>query len=303
MLRSPAERTSRTTSGSRPTGWEVLLRTICQTFKIKINISCQLCRAASWLYWSDQKVHWFPGHFSEPFLLKVRYRTREFHWPILQTRHDAHAYRCVDSRLKAITKVTETAIGDFLYADNCALNACRESTIQHQMNKFTVASGHFSLTFSTKKAKTMYQPASEKLYVDPYIMVNDQSLQAVQSLAYLGSILSNTSTIDLEISNRISKACTAFGRLKSSVWERRGIRPSTKLKVYKAIVLTTLLYACDTLTLYRRHERRMNHLHLSCLRSKLLKIQWQDRIPHTAVLRRANTLRFTLIAHKVQWDG
>ena len=74
--------------------------------------------------------------------------------------------------------------------------------------------------------------------------------------------------------------------LCGSVWDQNGIRLDKKLKVYKAVVLPTLLYACETWTVYQRHAKRLNHFHTSCLR-KLLKIKWQDRIPDTEVLKRA----------------
>ena len=51
-------------------------------------------------------------------------------------------------------------------------------------------------------------------------------------------------------------------------------------------MLPTLLYVCETCTVYQRHAKRLNHFHTSCLR-KLLKIKWQDRIPDTEVLKRA----------------
>ena len=41
---------------------------------------------------------------------------------------------------------------------------------------------------------------------------------------------------------RITKASAAFGRLHGSVWDRGGIRLDTKLKVYRAVLLSTLLY-------------------------------------------------------------
>ena len=47
--------------------------------------------------------------------------------------------------------------------------------------------------------------------------------------------------IDDEITARIAKASVAFGRLRANVWERNGIKLDTK-KVYKAVVLPTLLY-------------------------------------------------------------
>ena len=67
---------------------------------------------------------------------------------------------------------------------------------------------------------------------------------------------------------------------------RNGIKLGTGLKMYKAVVLPTLLYACETWTVYQRHAKRLSHFHLSCLR-KLLKIKWQDKILDTEVLKKA----------------
>ena len=56
----------------------------------------------------------------------------------------------------------------------------------------------------------------------------------------------------------------------------------------QSVLEGTLLCACDTWAVFKRHAKRLNHFHTSCLR-KLLKIKWQDRIPvHlTEVLKRA----------------
>ena len=58
-----------------------------------------------------------------------------------------------------------------------------------------------------------------------------------------------------------------------------------RLKVCRSVLLPTLLYACETLTVYQRHGKRLNQFHTSCLRK--LKIKWQDWIPDTEVLKRA----------------
>ena len=87
---------------------------------------------------------------------------------------------------------------------------------------------------------------------------------------YLGSTSSRVVHIDDEVNARIAKASAAFGRLFYSVWERRTIRLDTKLKVYNAAVLPTLLYACETWTVYQRHARRLSHFRTSYLR-KLFK--------------------------------
>ena len=131
-----------------------------------------------------------------------------------------------------------------------------------------------------------------------------QRLQMVDKFTYLGSTLSRVVHIDDEVSARIAKARAAFGRLLGSIWDRSGIIHDTKLKVYRSVVLPTLLYACETWTVYQRHAKRLNHFHTSCLR-KLLKIKWQDRIPDTEVLKRAGmqSVHTLLKLAQLRWTG
>ena len=109
-----------------------------------------------------------------------------------------------------------------------------------------------------------------------------------------------------EVTARIAKASVAFGRLRANVWERNGIKLDTKLKVYKAAVLPTLLYACETWTVYQRHAKRLNHFHLivSCLKI-MLKVKWQGKIPDTEVLKKAGmqSMHTVLKLAHLRWTG
>ena len=155
--------------------------------------------------------------------------------------------------------------------------------MQYSMDLFSNACSNFGLTISTKKTEVMYQPAPKNLYQEPTVTVNGQRLATVDKFVYLGSTLSRSVHIDDETHARIAKASSAFGRLRSSVWERKGVSLWTKLSVYKAIVLTTLLYASETWTVYQRHAEKLNRFHLNCLR-KLLRVKWQDKVPDTEIL-------------------
>ena len=104
----------------------------------------------------------------------------------------------------------------------------------------------YDLTIGIKKTEVVYQPASGKPYKDPTITVKGPRLQAADKFTYLGSTLSKVVHIDDEVNARIAKASAAFGRLRGSIWDRSGIRLDTKLKVYRAMVLPTLLYAYET---------------------------------------------------------
>ena len=158
-----------------------------------------------------------------------------------------------------------------------AKGAPTEEKMQKGGDQISDSCGSYDLTISIKKTEVVYQPAPGKPYKESTITVKGQRLQVVDKFTYLGSTLSRVVHIDDEVNARIAKASAAFGLLRGSIWD-------TKLKVYRSVVLPTLLYACETWTVYQRHAKRLNHFHTSCLR-KLLKIKWQDRIPDTEVLK------------------
>ena len=123
-------------------------------------------------------------------------------------------------------------------------------------------------------------------YSDPTITVKGLKLQTEDKFTYRGSTLSRNVFIDDEGDARIAKARTTFGWLRKNVWERQGLNLQTKLKVYKAVVVTTLLYTCKTWTVYCRHARKLNRFHINCLH-RLLHNTWQDMTPDTEVLKHA----------------
>nr|VZI21294.1 unnamed protein product [Spirometra erinaceieuropaei] len=106
------------------------------------------------------------------------------------------------------------------------------------------------------------------------------------------------------MARRIAKSSQAFGRLQCTVWNRHGLQLSTKLKMYKAVILPTLLYGAETWTVYTKQSRRLNHFHLSCLR-RILRLSWQDRIPDTDVLERTGILSIHTMLRQMQlrWSG
>ena len=55
------------------------------------------------------------------------------------------------SRFQAKTKVMTGIIRDFVFADDCALNAGSEADKQRSVNKFSDACNNFGLTISIKK--------------------------------------------------------------------------------------------------------------------------------------------------------
>ena len=207
-------------------------------------------------------------------------------------------------RLQAKTKIKNQPIREFLFADDCALGSSSEVAMQSSLDSFASACQHYGLTISTQKTEVLHQPAPRCTHPEPEIHVNDVTLKNVDKFVYLGSTINRASTIDDEVDLRISKASQSFGRLKTSVWDRRGLTLKTKLQVYNAVILTILLYACETWTVYQRHAKKLNRFHLNSLR-RILKISWKDRVPDTEVLQRANMSSIYTLLKKSQlrWAG
>ena len=172
------------------------------------------------------------------------------------------------------------------------------------MNHFSRNCDNFGFTISTKKTEVMHQPAPLTMYHEPHIFVTDEPLRATASFTYLGSTLSREANIDVEVNNILSKANSAFGRLRKKEWDRRRISQDTNLKVYMAVVLTVLLYACESWTVYSRHARKLNHFHAKCLQI-ILSFTWQDMVADTDVLTRAGIPSIHTLQQKarVRWAG
>ena len=150
----------------------------------------------------------------------------------------------------------------------------------------------------------LFQPRPGSNYNPPPVMIGDHPLSYVSNFKYLGSFLLNNATVDANVSHRISKASATFAKLYNRLWQRHEIKLTTKVAVYKAVVLSVLLYGCESWTLLRRNLKSLESFHLRCLR-RICGIQWTDYIPSTEVLSRCNLSGIESFVMKCQfgWAG
>ena len=191
-------------------------------------------------------------------------------------------------RLQAKTKVFEAILRELLFADDCALGAHSHEDMQYIMDRFAAACRRFGLTISLGKAEAMFQPSppqAANAQPPPPIVVNNTVIKTVDKFCYLGSTVTSSGSLDNEVMQRIGKASAAFGRLTKRLWQDHGIRLSTKIAVYRAVVLCALMYCCETWTTYRRHIQQLEQFHQRCLR-KICNIKWQDRVSNLQVLEK-----------------
>ena len=207
-------------------------------------------------------------------------------------------------RLTAKTKVFFQIIRDLLYADDCDLVTHTEADMQNLLNVFAATCKSFGLEINLKKTVVMFQPAPGKSYTEPSIFIENTKLKVVDDFDYLGSTLTRDGSLDNEVYHRIQKAAESFGNLEDRVWSPHDLTHETKLAVYESCVISSLLYACETWTPYRRHFKHLERFHQRCLRH-VLHINWQQHVPDTEVLELAkmSSIEALIIKHQLRWAG
>ena len=89
------------------------------------------------------------------------------------------------------------------------------SCAQILFDRFNNAARRFGLTVSLKKTEAMCQSYPPHQTASASIMAgSDVALKSVDKFCYLGSFLSNTISANSDITSRLAKAGSAFGKLQ-----------------------------------------------------------------------------------------
>ena len=135
-------------------------------------------------------------------------------------------------------------------------------------------------------------------------MVDGIKLDSVPEFTYLGSTVSKDGQIDAEIQKRMAKASASFGRLRQRLWNNHHVSLRVKGKIYRAVVISTLLYGAESWTVYRRHVKKLHAFMMRHLRS-VMKINWKDKVTNKEVLRQTGlpSMEDLLIRKNLRWTG
>ena len=95
-----------------------------------------------------------------------------------------------------------------------------------------------------------------------------------------------------------------MAKLSARVWENKKLTTQTKVAVYRACIVSTLLFGSESWTTYASQEKRLNIFHIFHM-SRILSISWTDKVSSNEVLARANIpSMFTLLRQRrLRWLG
>ena len=96
----------------------------------------------------------------------------------------------------------------------------------------------------------------------PCIKIGDYTLEVVDQFIYLGSTIGDNLSIGSELNKHIGMASAKMFRLPKRVWENQLLTDNTKIRVYQACILSTLLYVSETWMTSMRQEGHLNTFHM-----------------------------------------
>ena len=191
----------------------------------------------------------------------------------IQSRQSTDLFSVAHFRAK--TKTTRILMRELLFADDSALVAHSAEEMQKIVDAFSDMSKKFGLKINIKKTEMLYQPNSTKT------QGWWKQAKLCSEFTNLGSTIISNGCIDDEIPGRMAKASASFGRLCQRLWNNHHVSMRVKGKIYRAIVLSTLLYGAEAWTVYRQQVKKLHAFMMRHMRS-IMRItpqwtKWQTR--------------------------
>ena len=162
-------------------------------------------------------------------------------------------------------------ISNLRFADDIDLIAGSNTELQDLTNRLVESSKAHGMEISQEKSKTMVNSKNNdkcaKIYMDGIL------LEDVKIFKYLGATLKSDGASGNELRIRIATATSAMIRL-NIIWTSKNTSFKIKFNLYRSLVLSILLYGCETWTLMSNGEKRISAFENKAHR-RLLEINYR----------------------------
>ena len=189
-----------------------------------------------------------------------------------------------------------TMLEDLDFADDIALLSSTMNHIQRKTTNLEENAARVGLKLNARKCKILKSNSKS----DANLTVSHSDVEEVDSFMYLGANVTKDGGSTADMKKRIGLASSTFNRL-SKIWTATDIGRKTKVSLFKSLVLSVLLYGCETWKLTKREENKLDVFQTRCLR-RMFKIRWQQRVTNKAVLEMAGAEKISDEVRRRRWS-
>ena len=233
----------------------------------------------SHLYWEQKTRIRIDGAISEEVNIQKGVRQGCVLSPSLFNLYTEYIFREIDQM--SGLKINGETINNLRYADDTVLLAENEDDLQNLVSTIEIQSEKFGLLMNVKKTKAMVISKNEAAKVT--IKVNDKIIEQVDQFTYLGQLITTDGRSEQEIKRRIVIAKNSFAKL-SNLLTNKKVDIKTRIRITRCFVWSTFLYACETWTLSKAVEKKIEAMEMWMYR-RMSKISWKEKKTNMEVLK------------------
>ena len=166
-------------------------------------------------------------------------------------------------------------INNLRYADDTALIADSHDKLQEIVSAVKAESSKAGLEMNVKKTKTMLiSRDTESKNIK--IKADNETLQQVNRFIYLGTEIREDIKTDKEIERRSNIAKEKFSAMSKLLTSKK-LQLKTRMNILKGYVYSIFTYGCETWTLSKSNENKIEVFEMWCLRH-MSNIKWKGYV-------------------------
>ena len=145
--------------------------------------------------------------------------------------------------------------------------ATSEAELQELVDRLDRVSRKYSLLINVDKTKVM---ASDGIAC--HILIQNELLKQMDTFPYLVSLIIEDGKCTTEFRTRLNRG-QAIGASLQKTWKSHSIPISTEIRLMKALVWPVATYGCESWTLRKNEEARLDAFEMKGPR-KILQVSW-----------------------------
>jgi len=172
-------------------------------------------------------------------------------------------------------------INNLRYADDIVLVSTSVDKLQELVQRVESAAKEYNLLINASKTKVMTN-TNDVIK----IKVGDNELEQVDTFVYLGSSIRADADSSKEVKARLTMGMAAMHKV-TIIWKNKYVSKDTKIRLMKVLVWPVATYGCESWTLKKDDEYRIQAFENKCLRM-LMRISWTQYMPNQGLYKMAN---------------
>ena len=195
-------------------------------------------------------------------------------------------------------KIAGRNINNLRYADDTTLMAESEEEQKILLMKVKEENEKVDLKLNIQKTKIMASSTITSWQID------GESMETVADFIFLGFQITADGDCSHEIKRRLLLGRNVMSNL-DSILKSRDLTLSIKVHLVKAMVFPLVMYACESWTIKKAEQRRIDAFELWCWR-RLLRIPWTARRSNQSILKEISpgySLEGLMLKLKLQYFG